>query len=218
MKLIRFIGDVHGKYEPYKRLIRDFPRSIQVGDLGVGFKRTQGPNAGEIYANPPHYAMVAADHKFIRGNHDNPEECKKHSQWIPDGHVDDNMMFCGGAVSIDRDRRTEGYTYWSDEELSIKELDVIVTDYLRVQPKIMVTHDCPEVIAEEMVRRSDRWQKLDPKYSSRSRQAFQHMWSAHRPKLWIFGHWHVSAEFNVNDTRFICLAELEHRDIDVEDV
>lgn len=36
---MRFIGDVHGKFKSYKTLIKDIPMSIQVGDMGVGFKK-----------------------------------------------------------------------------------------------------------------------------------------------------------------------------------
>lgn len=217
-KLIRFIGDVHGKYEGYKRLIKDFPRSIQVGDMGVGFKNWHG----EIKGNPPHYAMVAGDHRFIRGNHDNPEECAKHSQWIPDGHVEGNMMFCGGAVSIDRAYRTEGYSWWKDEELSTEELNRIVDKYSTVKPRIMVTHDCPETVAEQVLnsivvlgKPSSGYTKLDPQHASRTRQAFHNMWIMHSPEIWIFGHWHVLFDHVLRGTRFICLPELGHIDLEI---
>ena len=52
-------------------------------------------------------------------------------------------------------------------------------------------------------------------YPSRTRQAFDAMMSIHRPKLWIFGHWHRSRNEMIDGTRFICLAELEHKDIDL---
>lgn len=111
--MTRFIGDVHGKYEPYKRILeQSLPGTIQVGDMGVGFRRLSGPRAGELYASPPHYKMVEHEARFIRGNHDNPAECAKHSQFIPDGTVEGDTMFCGGAVSIDRAYRHEGYSYW----------------------------------------------------------------------------------------------------------
>ena len=217
---MRFIGDVHGLYTPYKRLISDVSESIQVGDMGVGFRRSGGgPRDGEIYSNPPHYAMVKGNHRFIRGNHDNPEECAKHSQWIPDGRVEGSMMFCGGAVSIDREFRREGYAWWANEELSAKELDGVMEKYLAAKPKVMVTHDCPESIAEAIFQgipgAANGEAKLDPRFASRSRQAFQSMWEAHKPKLWIFGHWHESFDKVVEGTRFLCLAELEAKDIDL---
>ncbi len=216
--LTRIIGDVHGRYEQYKRLIADVPRSIQVGDMGVGFRKTQGPRAGEIYSNPPHYAMVRGDHRFIPGNHDNPEECRKHSQCIPSGHVESGalgpVMFIGGALSIDQHLRQEGYNWWPGEELSIAELNELVDKYIVVKPAVMITHECPEEVAVE-VGRIAGITKLNPRFASRTRQALQAMWSAHSPKIHCFGHWHASFDHVLNGTRFICLAELEYKDLEI---
>ena len=212
---MRFIGDVHGKYGPYKRLIAEVPASVQVGDMGVGFRREGGFGEYDTYSNPPHYAMVKGDHRFIRGNHDNPGECAKHSQWIRDGNIESGVMFVGGAVSIDRAYRTEGYSWWPDEELSTAELNDLVDVYCEAKPRVMVTHDAPEEIAAEVSRVANWGAKMDPRFASRTRQAFQQMWSAHSPNLWIFGHWHFSFDRVLRGTRFICLAELEHRDIEL---
>lgn len=210
--MIRFIGDVHGKYNRYRELIRNVPRSIQVGDMGVGFI---GEISGRLLQNPPYDAMVQGDHRFIRGNHDNPAVCAKHSQWIPDGTIEGNMMFVGGAVSIDRQYRIEGRSWWPDEELSYPALDVITGKYLSVKPEVMVTHECPEEVAQEILQRlSIPGVKLDPQFASRTRQAFQAMWSAHSPKLWVFGHWHVPFDHVLRGTRFVCLPELAVLDID----
>lgn len=202
------IGDVHGKYRQYKRIIKHCRGSIQVGDMGVGFFRT----SGQPHINPPYDAMVAGDHRFIRGNHDNPDVCSQHSQWIPDGNIESGVMFIGGAVSVDRQYRTEGYDWWADEELNAEELDHLVEVYTEARPRLMVTHDCPEEIARNLCALSGR-QKLD--FPSRSRQAFQRMWSAHSPEMWVFGHWHYSFDQIANGTRFVCLAELEARVFDL---
>lgn len=205
--MTRFIGDVHGKYSQYKRILKGSPPSIQVGDMGVGFRRM---SSGDFYANPPHRYMSEGEHLFIRGNHDNPGECRKHSQWIEDGTYRDGMMFIGGAMSIDREWRVENFSWWADEELSMAELNELVDKYILLKPRVMVTHDCPEEVATEVARASGV-NKLD--YPSRTRQAFQSMWSSHSPELWIFGHWHHSFDHVLNGTRFICLAELEWIDI-----
>src|SRR5688572_16611885 len=112
-----YIGDVHGKFERYKKIIKRCTDSIQVGDMGVGFRKWKG---GELVydTNPPYDAMVDGNHRFIRGNHDNPYVCLKHGQWIPDGTYDGLRMFVGGALSIDKEWRTIGESYWEDEELS----------------------------------------------------------------------------------------------------
>lgn len=215
MKLRRFIGDVHGKFDRYREIIRDSPPSIQVGDMGVGFRNW--PH-GEPRANPPHGAMVDSDARFIRGNHDNPHACKNQSQFIPDGHYEDEIMFIGGAVSIDKANRVEDFSWWPEEELSWPELYRMVDLYIERKPRIMVTHECPESVAEAIVgQRSGVWRvKLDPEFSSRTRQAFQSMFSCHSPNLWIFGHWHVPFDHVINGTRFICLPELAYLDIDID--
>lgn len=121
-------------------------------------------------------------------------------------------MYVGGALSVDRGGRTEGYNWWADEELSIAELYAMTDKYLEIRPRVMVTHDCPEDVGVIINAASGR-DKI--RYPSRTRQAFQSMWSAHSPQLWVFGHWHHSFDHVFNGTRFICLAELEYRDIDI---
>lgn len=205
-----FIGDVHGKYRPYKQLIERALNTIQVGDMGVGFRRTQGPRVGEEYGNPPHYAMILGNHRFIRGNHDNPTSCKNHSQWIADGTVENNMMFVGGAFSIDAAYRIPDYSWWPDEELSQNELEAIITVYLHSRPKCMVTHDAPEDVIPYLLNTGQH--TIQP---SRTRNAFQRMWSACPPQLWVFGHWHKSLDLVLRGTRFVCLAELEYKEFEI---
>lgn len=202
-----FIGDVHGKYRPYREIIRHRKNTIQVGDMGVGF---YSPNTHRAYPNPNWNSMVEGNHRFIRGNHDNPNTCKKHTQWIKDGTVEGEVMFIGGAISVDREYRWEGYDYWQDEELSEPELAELLKKYEEIKPRFMVTHDCPESVVHAM---DYRMYKLN--YPSLSRQAFNSMLQFHQPEVWIFGHWHRSFDQVINGTRFVCLDELETKEIDV---
>lgn len=205
-----FIGDLHGKYRQYERIISTCRNSIQVGDMGVGFfyGSLEWPRAAP---NPSYDKMINGDHRFIRGNHDNPSVCRRHSQWIPDGHVEGDMMFVGGGLSIDRSQRTEGLDWWPDEELSTPELHTIVDLYIKTKPRIMVTHECPESVADIMMAISGR-RKLD--FPSRTRQALQSMFEIHQPDRWIYGHWHVSFDQVIEGTRFVCLNELEAREFE----
>lgn len=208
---MRWIGDVHGHFRQYKRIIADCPASIQVGDLGIGFRYCGDARDGEFMANPPYDAMVAGNHRFIKGNHDNPSACRKHTQCIKDGTVEGDIMYIGGALSIDRQWHTEGYDWWPDEELSISELNTLVDVYATAKPRVMVSHDCPETIARLMMAQDGS--KIE--MPSRTRQALQSMLEIHRPEIWLFGHWHVSLDKVIDGTRFVCLAELEYKDIDV---
>lgn len=199
---MRFIGDVHGKFNIYCDIIRDCPTSIQVGDMGVGFDE-----------NPPFDSMSKGKHYFIRGNHDNPEECKKNKYWIKDGSCEflpdlGHTMFIGGADSIDKAYRIEGLSWWRDEQLSHAEFERIYDKYVTVRPDVMVTHDCPFFIYH-YPHLNKVWHNAD----DRTAKAFDFFYHEHKPKLWVFGHHHKSFDMTINGTRFICLDELEYKDI-----
>ena len=219
MPVYRLIGDCHGRFGPYKTILKNSPYpTIQVGDMGVGFRRW--PH-GEPSASPPYDLMVSGNHRFIRGNHDSPSACKNHTQWIPDGTVIDNMMFIGGALSIDKAYRIEGYSYWSDEELTSEALNALVDKYASVTPEIMITHEFPESVAE-MIANSARAPnaqiKLDPRFASRTRQAFQSMHEIWQPKIWAGGHWHTPFDQVYCGTRFVCLPELATMDLNTDNL
>jgi Icc-related predicted phosphoesterase len=206
--MTKFIGDVHGYFSRYEKIIREYPDTIQVGDMGVGFRKW--PH-GEWQANPPHDKMVASRSRFIRGNHDNPLICKRHSQWIADGHVEklDGLtgMFIGGGLSIDKDYRIEDFSWWPEEQLSQIEMNRIADIYEKVRPEIMVTHECP-ITASDAIPHSHHYYD-----HSRTAQFLQSLWNFHKPKIWVHGHHHISVDHVIEGTRFVCLAEMEMRDI-----
>jgi hypothetical protein len=206
----RLIGDVHGYFDRYEKAIANSPPSIQVGDMGVGFRRLDGLLEGEFYRNPPHSKMVEGNHRFIRGNHDNPAVCAKHSQWIADGTVEEDIMFVGGADSIDKQYRVKDYSWWEDEELSDAEFENIKKVYEYAKPRVMITHTAPTEATSTILQ----WVMGEMRYGepTRSEDWFQRMLAIHRPELWVFGHWHHSFDKEVEGTRYVCLAELEYRD------
>jgi predicted phosphodiesterase len=203
--MTKFIGDVHGKFNQYKKLIRENRDTIQVGDLGIGFR--QWPH-GEWKTNPPYDTMVEANARFIRGNHDNPSVCRNNTQWIKDGTVEGDCMFVGGAFSIDYQYRYSEFTWWEDEQLKEEEFMNISQVYREIKPRIMVTHDCPhEVIAH--IPTSAKY-SIPPSYTN---QMLSFLWNEHRPEIWVFGHHHHPLDIELMGTRFICLDELEMKEI-----
>jgi hypothetical protein len=130
------------------------------------------------------------------------------------------MMLVGGAISVDRALRTEGRDWWPDEELSAVDFQELIAAYVARKPRVMVTHDCPAEVASILLSRAPLPGPRRQDMPSRTRYALQDMWSAHAPKLWLFAHYHVSFDHVLGGgretgTRFICLAELEYRDIDL---
>lgn len=200
-----YIGDVHGLFRPYKQIIRAHPNTIQVGDLGIGFRRNDASSSPR--ENPPYDEMVKANARFIRGNHDNPNSCRRHSQWIADGMIENGTMFIGGANSIDKEFRFPGLSWWEDEELSQADMLKIMDIYLQNKPHTMVTHDAP-LSAIAKIPHTHHF--MD---NSRTQQFLQALWNEHKPKLWIHGHHHKTVDNMIEGTRFVCLAELEVRDL-----
>jgi len=209
---IRFIGDVHGRWDRYKKLIKGIDKSLQVGDFGVGFRN---PVTEQEFSSPPYDQMAKGEHRFIRGNHDNPAKCSSHPFWIKDGgsvfgRAD---IFCvGGAVSIDKDRRTENYDWWHDEELSYKELCNVMDIYELVKPKIVVSHECPDSVISRLVHEKGMFKYDIP---CTTRKCFDNMLEIHKPDLWIHGHWHFDHHTVHNGVEFIGLGELSFLDLDV---
>jgi len=207
----RVIGDAHGKWVQYAEIAEGADQSIQVGDMGVGFlPEAMNENMNEWYVNN------GMTHKFIRGNHDNPEKCKKMFGWINDGLIINDIMFIGGAWSIDQAYRVEGVSWWRDEELSYSELALLVETYTYMKPRVMITHDCPERVSQKMFIDAGLSLGGDVSHPTRTGQAFDAMFEIHKPKLWIFGHWHVSAMEKIEGTKFICLDELDFIDVDLD--
>jgi hypothetical protein len=209
---MRFIGDVHAKGKRYKKIVKQCDRSIQVGDFGMG------SGTGWFRYHPFGLSRNQAqyrEHRFIRGNHDDPNLCATRSAkwWIPDGSVlQDKMMLVGGAYSIDSAGRTPGISWWHDEELTIARFNDIIDTYEKVRPRVMVTHDAPKLVTSRIM---ESWRPERHAINSRTQQAFDAMIQIHSPDLWVFGHWHASRDVTMYGTRFICLNELEHVDIDL---
>jgi len=200
----RFIGDIHGDFHAYIKLLDGCENSVQVGDFGIGFGI---PNPVDMYD--------VTKHGFIRGNHDNPSACKNEPNYIEDGTIENGIMFVGGAASIDRAYRTEGLNWWADEELSYEDLYTMHDIYDVSKPRVMITHDCPEYISNELCIKTGLTKYNE---TSRTRTAFESMHkSDHQLDIWIFGHWHEPFDEVINGTRFICLDINQYIDLDIGD-
>lgn len=185
-----FIGDVHKNIESYLeqlkkiRTLDPLAITIQVGDIGIG--ECDLPKLGD-------------KDFFIAGNHDYPEACHKHPNYLGDFGYKHGVFFMGGAAS-------KGMAFHK-EELDDKELEAAIKLYKEVKPEIVVTHDCPEMIRKEYFPWSGK-----PK-NTRTTAALDEMWLSHGPAIWAFGHMHSSMNENAEGTNFICCAPLEAQQI-----
>ena len=134
---IKIIGDVHGKFHAYKKLIQNADASIQIGDFGFG----------KHWNKLIEHKINSEQHKIIPGNHDDYNNMQKKYTFNKDfGNVNFNgleFFFMRGAYSVDQYRRTIGVSWWPEEELEYKELQLAMEEYSDTNPEIVITHDCP---------------------------------------------------------------------------
>lgn len=204
---MKFIGDVHGMFSQYLSIVEHDPEeSIQLGDFGIGFRRggqyskctrMTHPEATQYTdCRPPLH------HKFIRGNHDNPDKCREHPNYMGEfGIHKDEIFFVSGSWSIDRAWRTPGVDWWEQEELNYEELQRAIDLFKTSFPRIVISHDCPFEINKVMYPH-------DPT-PTRTSLAFDAMLCEWRPPLWVFAHYHTRKDFVHYGTRFVCLDELQ---------
>lgn len=220
MALTRIVGDIHGNFNEYSfytlgvgRLRHNGDpvppeRSIQVGDFGIGFYTPYW------HESVNEWMKKNPGHRFIRGNHDDPAMCMTMAGYIGHAKIENDVMFIGGAWSIDKDWRTPGVDWWHDEELSMHELEVLIDVYRDAKPRVMITHDCPTQIAWDMfISRGHGLAKKQIK--TRTAEALQAMWEIHQPEEWYFGHWHITRDLTLHGTKFQCLGEMDYVDVDI---
>lgn len=203
---MRFVGDIHGEIDVYEQILSTCTESVQVGDFGMGF-------LGESQQKCVEELQKDGKHQFIRGNHDDPALCDKAVGWIPDGSITNGVMYVGGAWSIDWQFRVPGVSWWHDEEISGSHWQIIREAYLESKPRVMVTHDCPSSISWELFLKPNGKQ-----IQNRTSFELEDMFKEHQPDLWVFGHWHRNRDQAINGTRFVCVANNDYIDLDMQEI
>lgn len=210
MTLTRLIGDIHGDWHDYQLVAAPIEhKSIQVGDFGIGF-------SGPYWEDRTNQFHHSGQHRFIRGNHDKPETCKNDmTGYIADGTVENDVMYVGGAWSIDYRYRTEGVDWWRDEEASTVELRQFLDTYAMIKPRVMITHDCPTLAAYYMFIREGKSIGGNVQYLTRTAETLQAMFEIHQPEEWYFGHWHATKSRVIDGTKFNCLGICDFVDVEL---
>lgn len=224
--ILRVIGDVHGNTAAFSNLVNIADRDdrdvlvFQLGDMGLGFSGTILPTLDK-------------KHRFIRGNHDGPDACRSHPNYAGDFGYDPAMklFFLGGAWSIDWAWRLawnethRDPVWWADEQLSDAELSRAFDLYCDKKPELVITHEAPlqvttalltPMLADEAAANGYGGDRVHIE-NTRTSVALQKMFQAHRPKQWLFGHYHVGWNMELEDTKFTCLPELREIDIEIKE-
>ena len=203
---VGLVGDVHGKFDKLTELFNakqkpKIPLCIVLGDVGIGFHSVPFPEKLDPETNRI---------KFIRGNHDNPEICNNHLNYLGNYGYFDNMdlFFISGAASIDKHHRTENVDWWAKEEIGWEESSLLLSLYERSKPSLVISHDCPGFLLKKMFPFRKHEEIYNSTFSYTNR-LLDELYLIHKPKYWIFSHYHSSFKYIEGSTTFKCLNELE---------
>lgn len=150
---------------------------------------------------------------WIDGNHEQHSELNKYqngkihelekniffcsrgsSLTLPDGR---NILFIGGARSIDKNMRIEGVDWFREETISNKDYDLALSHDKKID--IIISHTCPEYFAPDLIQ-GNIAKIYDP-----SCKALNGLFNTYKPSKWYFGHWHLYKEGYYRNCHWTCL-------------
>lgn len=207
MKKILVLGDIHGDFDRLNTLIAQEKPDIilQCGDLGFWPKLDDYKLSQINTQNTRIY--------FCDGNNDDLGElfssCSNKKEaievspgifYMPRGsilEIDDKfrVLFLGGANSIDKHRRFEGWDWFPQEALSPTDL----RDLPNLPVDIVISHTCPNEFEIEKCKR--QYIDNDP-----SRSLLSEILHKYQPAFWYFGHWHISTHGVFANTKWFSLS------------
>lgn len=195
------VGDVHNEFGMLNALINKHKNEIDLilacGDFGFW------PNVS--WAAP--MASIRNGNVSIcwcDGNHEDhwrlaereSDEIVPKVFYMPRGQIlklrdGRNVLFMGGAESIDRHIRVLGETWFPEEILKPKDVMRVPQD---ARIDIVISHTCPKELEEVMLPYNKT------KYGDPSTEALSYILQKFKPKLWFFGHWHIFKRIYLHDT------------------
>jgi len=229
------LGDIHGEWSVILNhlcKVSDFDLEekrnicyIQVGDFGIGHNDVKIELKKLLVLN-----KELVDHEsdlfIIRGNHDDPEwfdpdkKIKYKNQltnifFVPDYtvlNIDlENILFVGGAVSIDRNHtKMYGGKYWEDE---VVKFDFeLVKEFKDIDR--MICHTCPDfvepltfgsLVYKYAMNDDLLLNDLTTERANMTKLVTEVM-KNNKLKGFYYGHFHSNYRFYHNDCEFICLS------------
>lgn len=211
---VGLLGDTEGDQVAVREAINlfaehDIRTVLHLGDfyLGVGSERAAKKRLLQTDA-----WLAEHGQKWLvtPGNHENWDRlaAKKaardgllwfadHIAFIPRGHRwmwgDIDFVSLGGAPSVNRDRLTEGRTWWPGEQITDADVDHLVAES---EADVMLTHDAPEPLAPKVrafvERNPHGWSEEALAYAAEGGARVTRAFQAVKPRLLVHGHHHLA--------------------------
>jgi Calcineurin-like phosphoesterase len=117
-----------------------------------------------------------------------------------------SFVSLGGANSIDREWRTEGISWWPEEQISMGDVYRTIDGGYA---DIMIAHDAPLDVAIPFNHRDgeNNWTTYGLNYAKESRMMMQAAVDGVRPKMFFHGHYHLSYD------KFVTLGDFATDDV-----
>jgi predicted phosphodiesterase len=207
------MGDIHGDFGKLNGFInKKQPKMIlQVGDFGYWPHWNADKPQKKHHKEPVVKAQDTLIH-FCDGNHEDhwalrdrtTDELYPNTFYQPRGSfftLNDgrNVMFFGGAESIDKYHRTVGHDWFPEETVTQK--DVMNLPDIKVD--IMISHTCPHEFEVKCFAGEEK--SKDP-----SKDAMTYLLHRYKPDLWYFGHYHVKVSGKHENTNWHCIDHSGH--------
>jgi hypothetical protein len=213
MKII-VAGDIHAMYGYLNVMIQQHQPDLvlQCGDFGY-FPMIDQYKDRYLNINTTHTKIL-----FCDGNHEDHWELRKlknlaiapnifyqprgSTYRLPDGR---NILFMGGANSIDKQFRTVGVSWWPEEVISQSDFQNLPDEKI----DILITHTCSNELYDDhiqngLMQRGSPRKDTDPSYA-----ALSSLWEIYQPSQWFFGHFHLNMSGTLGPTRWHCLSAPE---------
>lgn len=108
---------------------------------------------------------------------------------------------CGGANSVDLWHRTEGVSWWREEEITDKDISNFEANLKGNKIDIMLSHDAPA----SLIPLVKLFSRINDRKISNSQKQLEKINQIADIDKWYFGHWHINKKF---DDKFECLYKI----------
>lgn len=200
-------GDIHGQFAYLNALINKYKDRLDLvlccGDFGYWPSHRKAHEKIKTHGIPVLWCDGNhEEHWALRDLKDT--EITENVFWMPRGSTyklkdGRNIMFMGGADSVDKICRDIGIDWFPEEVITQKDLMNLPNEKV----DIFITHTCPKELLSTMLPYDER------KYNDPSQEALSTLWQIYKPDLWFFGHWHQYKEGAIGNTKWYGLSCVE---------